>query len=105
MAETIKIRATLQGDVADVRVLVNHPMETGQRKNERGELIPPHFLTVLTASHNGRTVMEAHWSQGVARNPPLGFRVRGAKAGDKIGVSWVDNKGERSSVEATVLAS
>lgn len=102
MAESIKIRATLQGDVADVRMLVNHPMETGQRKNERGELVAPHFITVLTATHNGRTVLEAHWSQGIARNPPLGFRVRGAKAGDKISVSWVDNKGASGGVETVV---
>jgi len=105
MAESMRIRATLQGDVADVRVLVNHPMETGMRKNERSELIPLHFITQLTAFHNGRTVLETQWSQGIARNPPLGFRVRGAKIGDRITVSWVDNKGEKGSIEAVVTGS
>jgi sulfur-oxidizing protein SoxZ len=104
MSEAMKIRATLQGDVADVRVLINHPMETGLRKNERGEPLPLHFITHVTATHNGKTVLDAQWSQGVSRNPPLGFRVRGAKAGDKIAVSWVDNKGEKSSVETVVAA-
>jgi sulfur-oxidizing protein SoxZ len=56
----------------------------------------------VSATHNGKTVLNAQWSQGVSRNPPLGFRVRGAKAGDKITVSWVDNKGETSSIETTV---
>jgi len=102
MAEAMRIRATLQGDVADVRVAITHPMETGLRKNEKGEPIPLHFITQVTATHNGRTVLEAQWSQGISRNPFLGFRVKAAKAGDRIAVSWVDNKGGRSSIETTV---
>jgi len=102
MSEPMRIRATLQGDVADVRVLMSHPMETGQRKNERGELVPLHFITQVTATHNGRVVLDAQWSQAVSRNPFLGFRVKGAKVGDKIAVTWVDNRGDRSSVETAV---
>ena len=44
MAEPMKIRATLQGDVADVRILMLHPMETGARKDSRGDLVPQHFI-------------------------------------------------------------
>jgi len=105
MADTIKIRATLQGDIADVRVAISHPMETGLRKNEKGDLIPLHFITRVSATHNGSSVLEAQWSQAVARNPYLGFRVKGARAGDKIAVGWVDNKGGKSSIETTVGAS
>ncbi len=105
MAEPMKIRATMQGDGADVKVLMSHPMETGQRKNEKGELIPVHFITQVTATHNGKTVLNAQWSQAVSRNPFLGFKVKGAKAGDKISVSWVDNKGDKSSIETTVSGS
>jgi sulfur-oxidizing protein SoxZ len=102
MAEPMKIRAAMQGDAADVKVLMNHPMETGQRKDASGALVPQHFITTVTATHNGRTVLEAQWSQAVSRNPFLGFRVKGAKAGDKISVSWVDNKGDKSSIDTTV---
>jgi sulfur-oxidizing protein SoxZ len=102
MAQPMKIRATMQGDSADVKVLMSHPMETGQRRNEKGELVPQHFITNVTATLNGKTVMNAQWSQAVSRNPFLGFKVKGAKPGDKIGVSWVDNKGEKSSIETTV---
>jgi sulfur-oxidizing protein SoxZ len=102
MAQPMKIRATMQGDSADVKVLMSHPMETGQRRNEKGELVPQHFITNVTATLNGKTVMDAQWSQAVSRNPFLGFKVKGAKPGDKIGVSWVDNKGEKSSIETTV---
>jgi len=104
MAEAMKIRATLQGDVADVKVLMSHPMETGQRKNEKGELVPQHFITHVTATHNGKVVLDAQWSQAISRNPFLGFRVKGAKAGDKITVNWVDNKGDKSAIETTVVA-
>src|SRR5690606_22416455 len=102
MAQPMKIRAAMQGDSADVKVLISHPMETGQRKNEKGELVPLHFITHVTATHNGKTVLSAQWSQAVSRNPFLGFKVKGAKPGDKVTVSWVDNKGDKSSIETTI---
>jgi len=105
MSEPMKIRATLQGDTADVRVLMLHPMETGQRRDAKGELVPLHFIQSVLITHNGKTVLDAQWSQAVSRNPFLGLRVKGAKAGDKISVTWVDNKGEKRTDEAAVTAS
>jgi sulfur-oxidizing protein SoxZ len=103
MAEAMKIRAGLKGDVADVRVLMNHPMETGQRKDGAGNLIPIHFIQEITVKLNGKTVIEGQISQAVSRNPVFSFRVKGAKAGDKLEISWLDNKGDRNSTE-TALA-
>jgi sulfur-oxidizing protein SoxZ len=51
---------------------------------------------------NGKAVLEAQWSQAVSKNPFLGFKVKGAKAGDKVNVSWLDNKGDKNSADATV---
>jgi sulfur-oxidizing protein SoxZ len=104
MAEPMKIRATLQGDVADVRILMLHPMETGQRRDAKGEIVPLHFIQSVVVSHNGRTVLDAQWSQAVSRNPFLGLRVKGAKAGDRISVTWIDNKSDKRTDEATVVA-
>lgn len=104
MAEPMRIRATLQGDVADVRILMMHPMETGQRKDGKGNIIPLHFIEHVVVTHNGKTVLDAQWSQAIARNPFLGLRVKGAKPGDKIGVTWTDNKGDKRTDEATVAA-
>ena len=104
MAEPMRIRAKMEGDVADVKALMSHPMETGQRKNEKGELVPLHFIQSVIATHNGKTVLDAQWSQAVSRNPFLGFRVKGAKPGDKITINWVDTKGEKSSIDTTVAA-
>jgi sulfur-oxidizing protein SoxZ len=100
----MKIRATLQGDVADVRILMMHPMETGQRKTAKGELVPAHFIKNVVVTHNGKTVLDAEWTQAVSRNPFLGLRVKGAKVGDKISVTWTDNKGDKRTDEATVTA-
>lgn len=103
MAEAMKIRAKMQGDSADIRVLINHPMETGQRKDPNtGKLIPRHFIKQVTATHNGKTVVDAHWSQAISKDPFFAFKVKGAKAGDKVTVSWLDDRGETSSIEATI---
>jgi len=104
MAEPMKIRATLQGDTADVRVLMLHPMETGQRRDGKGEIVPLHYIQSVLVTHNGKAVLDAQWSQAVSRNPFLGIRVKGARAGDKISVTWVDNKGDKRTDEATVAA-
>jgi sulfur-oxidizing protein SoxZ len=103
MADPMKIRAGLKGDIADVRVLMNHPMETGQRKDASGNLIPQHFIQEIAVKLNGKTVIDAQVSQAVSRNPVFSFRVKGAKAGDRLEISWLDNKGERNSTE-TALA-
>jgi sulfur-oxidizing protein SoxZ len=103
MAEPMRIRATMQGDVADIKVLMNHPMETGLRKDAKtGQLVPAHYITDVTATLNGATVLKAGMGGGVSRNPYLGFKVKGAKAGDKVTVSWNDNKGDKNSADATV---
>lgn len=104
MSEPMRIRATLQGDVADVRILMRHPMETGTRKDGKGEIVPVHFIQSVIVNHNAKTVLEAQWSQAISRDPFLGLRVKGAKAGDKISVTWTDNKGDKRTDEATVAA-
>lgn len=103
MAEPMRIRATMAGDVADVKVLMNHPMETGQRKDAKtGQLVPAHYITEVSATVNGAEVLKGGLSGGISKNPYLGFKVKGPKAGDKVVVSWADNKGDKNSAEATI---
>ena len=104
MAEPMKIRVTLQGDVADVRVLMAHPMETGQRKDSAGKLVPLHFIQSITAQLNGKTVFTADISQAVSRNPVFAFKVKGAKAGDKLSITWQDNTGDKRTDEMMIRA-
>ena len=101
----MKIRATAKGDTVDIKALINHPMETGLRKDTKtGQLVPAHFIKTLTSSVAGKTVLEAQWGPGVSKNPYLAFKVKGAKVGDKVTISWEDNQGEKGSEETTVTA-
>ena len=102
MADPMRIRAQASGDKATVRVLMSHEMESGQRKDAAGTLVPAHFIQDVEAKLNGKTVMTAEWGPSVSKNPFLQFTVKGAKAGDKIAVTWKDNKGDTRTDEATV---
>jgi len=102
MADPMRIRAQAAGDKATVRVLMSHEMETGLRKDASGKAIPAWYIQEVMAQLNGKTVMTAQWGPSVAKNPFLQFSVKGAKAGDKITMSWIDNKGEKRTDEATV---
>lgn len=95
MSAEMKMRATLQGDVAEVKVLMSHPMEPGNRKDAAGKTIPAHFINNVVATLNGKPVLEAQWGGAVSKNPFLGFKVKGVKAGDKIDVKAEDNTGAK----------
>jgi sulfur-oxidizing protein SoxZ len=102
MADPMRIRAQASGDKATVRVLMSHEMETGTRRDGSGNVVPAWFIQEVTATHNGKPVLSAQWGPSIAKNPVLQFNVKGAKAGDKIAVTWVDNKGDKRTDEATV---
>ncbi|MCW7540368.1 thiosulfate oxidation carrier complex protein SoxZ [Aquabacterium sp. A7-Y] len=102
MSEATRIRAQLQGDKTTVRVLMAHEMESGQRKDAAGKPVPAWFIQDVTVQHSGRTVLAAQWGPAVSKNPYLQFSFRGGKVGDKIAVTWVDNRGERRSDEAAI---
>ena len=102
MADPMRIRAQAQGSGAVVRVLMSHEMETGQRKDAAGKTIPAWHITEVTAALNGKPVMSAEWGPAVAKNPFLQFTVKGAKAGDKVAITWKDNKGDTRTDEAVV---
>jgi len=102
MADPMRIRAQSAGDKTTVRVLMNHEMETGQRKDSAGKVIPAWFIQEVSATLNGKPVLSAQWGPSVSKNPFLQFTVKGAKAGDKVSVTWTDSKGDKRTDEATV---
>jgi sulfur-oxidizing protein SoxZ len=102
MADPMRIRAQTQGNNAVVRVLMSHEMETGQRKDSAGKTIPAWHITNVTAALNGRQVFSAEWGPAVAKNPFLQFTIKGAKAGDKVAITWKDNRGDTRTDEATI---
>lgn len=99
----MKIRASLSGDVAEVKALMNHVMETGLRKDAKtGEVVPAHHITNVTATVGGKVVLDAQWGGGISKNPYLAFKVKGVAKGDKVVITTVDNKGEKDTAEAAI---
>ena len=102
MTSPMRIRANVRDGVVDVRVLMAHEMETGQRKDASGNLVPAWHITEVTAALNGTPVLKVQWGPAISKNPYLSFKVKGAKSGDTISVTWVDNKGDKRTDEAKV---
>lgn len=94
MAGPMRIRAATADGVTEVRVLMSHPMETGQRRGGDGQPIPAHYITELTAKHNDKAVLNVEMGPSVSTNPYLAFKFKGGATGDTVEVSWKDNKGE-----------
>ncbi|MGB5276540.1 MAG: thiosulfate oxidation carrier complex protein SoxZ [Gammaproteobacteria bacterium] len=103
MAKSIKLRAKAKDDVATVKALISHPMETGLRKDKKtGKPIPAEFIQEVVFESAGKTVLNAQWGSAISKNPFISFRFSGAKAGDSIKVSWVDNKGNSDSLDQKI---
>ena len=108
MATAVKPRIKLdkkearKGDLVEVKALVQHVMETGQRKDAQGQTIPAWFIQNVIVTWNGRTVLSAQWGTAVSKNPFLSFKFKGGAKGDKVQITWVDNKGDKRTDEAVI---
>lgn len=102
MTNPMRIRSDVRDGVADVRMQVPHPMESGQRKDDKGAIIPAHFITRLEVRHGERLVFGADFGPSVSANPFLRFRFKGAAAGDRLVARWVDSRGDSRSDEAVI---
>ena len=101
MGTKIKIRPRDGG--TDILILVEHPMETGQRVDPKTkEKIPAHWIQKMTVDLNGKTVADVDMGVAISKSPLITVAVKTAKPGDKVKVSWSDNKGEKGGGEATV---
>ena len=101
MAGSMRVRAKEKDGIVTVKALITHPMETGLRKDGDGNVIPAHFIQEVTATVGGEVVFTANWGTGVAKNPYLSFKYKGAK-GDLLTLSWTDNAGHSDSLEVEV---
>jgi sulfur-oxidizing protein SoxZ len=98
-----RARATSKGGVTTVKAIISHPMETGLRKDKKtGKKVPAHYIETLTVTNNGKAVLNADWGPAISKNPLLHFNFKGGKAGDKVVISFNDNKGQKGSVATTV---
>ena len=102
MASSIRVRATSNGDITEVQALIQHPMDTGLVKDPKGELIPAHYIQQLKFEWNGKDVFVADWGTAVSKDPYVKFSFKGAKKGDELKISWIDNKGGSDTTTAKI---
>ena len=102
MGNPMKIRASVKDGVTEVKVLMQHEMETGLRKDADSKLVPAWYITQVKAQHNGKTVLESQFGTAISKNPYLVFRFKGGAPGEKVSVNWVDNKGDTRTDEAEI---
>jgi sulfur-oxidizing protein SoxZ len=102
MASTIRVRATMNGEVTEVQVLIQHPMDTGLLKDAQGAIVAAHFIQQLTFEHNGKTVLLADWGPAVSKDPYVRFGFKGAAKGDDLKIRWVDNLGATDTTTAKI---
>ncbi len=102
MAANIKMRAQLKNAITEFKVLMSHPMETGRRKSDFGDVIPAHFIQQVSAFLNQQPIMQAQWGTGISKNPYLTFYLSQAKQGDMVKIVWLDNRGKQGEAEIAV---
>ena len=102
MGNPMKIRAASKDGVTEVKVLISHEMETGQRKDAAGAIVPAWFITELTAKHGDKVGLSSEFGSSVSKNPYLAFKFKGGAKGEKVVVSWKDNKGDTRTDEAAI---
>ena len=102
MSEPSRIRVVPAGTNATVRVLMSHEMESGQRKDDNGKLIPAWHIQEVTVLLNGKQVLTAEWGTAVSKNPFWQFTLKDTKAGDKVAIQWKDNRGDTRADEVTI---
>lgn len=89
------------GELIRVRILIQHPMETGFRFGFDGRAVPKNVINLLVCSYNGVEVFRAEMGSGVAANPLLQFYTIARASGEFI-FEWLDDSGTRGSERATI---
>ncbi len=101
----IRMAATAKaGDVIEVKTLISHEMESGQRKDASGQPVPRKIIKQFTASFNGREIMKAEWGSAISANPYQSFFVRVPETGT-FEFSWLDDDGSIYKAEQKVTVS
>lgn len=80
------------GEVIEVKTLIAHEMESGQRRDAAGQLVPRKIIKQFTAAFNGQEIMRSDWNSAISSNPFLSFFVRVPETGT-FSFSWLDDDG------------
>ena len=103
MVARVQLPATAKpGELIEVRITIQHPMETGFRFELGGKPIPKNVINTLLVRYNGAQIFRAELGSGIAANPYVQFHTVAKESGE-IEVAWIDDNGERG-VEKAALA-
>ena len=95
-------REARRGDVIEIRILIQHPMETGYRHDDVGQLIKRNVINVLSCRYNGVEVFRADLSSGISANPYVQFYTV-AEASGEFEFTWIDDEGEQGSERQSIV--
>jgi sulfur-oxidizing protein SoxZ len=90
-----------RGEPFEVRILVQHPMETGFRRDLDGQAIPTNIVDRMTCTYGGREVFGAELGTGISANPYIVFWTVATASGEMV-VEWGDDRGEKGRMSTTV---
>ena len=102
MASSIRVRAIAADGNVEVQALIRHPMDSGFMKNDKGQLIPPHFIQTVTFETKDKVVFTAFWGPAISKDPYLKFSYQGGAKGDPLTIAWTDNEGMSDTLTAKV---
>ena len=94
-------REARRDEIIEIRLLLEHPMESGFRRDPLGRSIPKNVIHTLLVRYDGREILRGEFGSGMAANPYLAFHTRATASGD-VEVSWVDDAGLRGEVSASI---
>lgn len=96
-------RRVKRGESFDIRILISHPMESGQRRDEYGKQIPREIIREFFCTYGGEEVFRAEFFPAISANPFLTFSVRAVESG-LITLAWTEDNGasQFESVEIVV---
>lgn len=90
-----------RGEAFEVRAIVQHPMETGFRRDLNGQSIPVNIVNRMTCTYGGREVFGAEFGTGIAANPYVSFFVVARESGP-VEVRWTDDRGQEGHASANI---
>ncbi|MBS0221138.1 MAG: thiosulfate oxidation carrier complex protein SoxZ [Proteobacteria bacterium] len=106
MSDDIKPRLRVpttakKGEVVEIKTLITHPMENGQRKDADGKIVPRLIVNSMKVSYNDKPVLDAKLEQAIAANPFLSFFLRVEESGT-LKLTWTDDKNQSWSAESKI---
>ena len=104
-APRVRMPATAKaGEVIEVKTLISHAMESGQRRDANGQIVPRKIIKEFSATFNDKLIMKADWHSAVSANPYQSFFVRVPQSGT-FTFTWIDDDGSIYTAEQTVTVS